>query len=89
VPFADSFKNNIPLVCDQTVPGVLVGYWQYSSDSTIGYGLKNDTDTAIYVPLRIAKLKFISSDTLKLIQQTSFALPNIFFKGYVEKVNSH
>jgi len=87
--FADSFNYKIPLVCDQAVPGILIGYWQYDLDSTIGYGLKNVSDTAYLVPLRIARLTFISSDTLKLIQQSSFAQPDIYYQHFVEKIYSH
>lgn len=86
VTFADSFKYYIQLVCDRPVPGALTGDWNYSADSTLGYGLQ--TDTGCCVSLNIAKLLFINADSLKLGQLSSFASPDDRYQFYVEKTYS-
>jgi hypothetical protein len=87
VSFATNFNYYIQLVCDQPIPSTLNGNWQYGADSILGYGLK--TDTGLNISLNIAKLKLITSDTLKLAQGSSFASPDIHYQFYVDKTYSH
>jgi len=83
ISFANGITYHINLVCNQAIPGELTGWLTFNdNDSTIGYGLKTDSF------LKIAKLVLVTADTLKLIQQTSFAAPNIPYGGFEEKTYS-
>ena len=84
ITFAKGITYHINLVCNQAVPGEFVGSLTYNDeDSTMGYGLKTDT------LLSIAKLVMVTADTLKLIQRSSFAAPDIRYTGFQEKTYSH
>jgi hypothetical protein len=81
--FAHGLHYSINLVCPEHGSGTFSGEWTYfSNDSSLGYG----SDTALY--LKNAFLKLVTKDTLKLIQQSSFATPEIQYSSYVEKTYS-
>jgi hypothetical protein len=81
--FAHGLHYTVNLVCPQSGSGTFSGVWTYfSNDSSLGYG----SDTASF--LNNAVLKLVTTDTLKLIQQSSFATPEIHYSYYVEKTYS-
>ena len=87
ITFGDDFNYYVKLVCNQPSTSLFTGQWEYGSDSTLGYYLK--TDTPVYTALDIAKLEFITTDTMRLIQQSSFAHPDIRSPYFFEKTYAH
>jgi len=87
VTFAENFNYYINLVCDQPDSAVLNGQWTYTPDSVLGYALKSDT--GVYASMNTARLEIVTSDSLKLIQQSSFATPDIRDSFFFEKTYSH
>lgn len=85
VSFAKGNRYQINLVCNQPVPGELIGYFSYGPDSVIGFGLM--TDTLAWYPATL--LKMVSKDSLRLIQRSSFTAPDILYDAYVERTYSH
>jgi len=87
VTFAGNFNYYIKLVCEQPDSAILNGQWTYTPDSVLGYALKSDT--GVYASMSIARLEIVTSDSLKLIQESSFATPDIRDSFFFEKTYSH
>jgi hypothetical protein len=84
--FGNNFNYYIQLVCGQSVPVSFNGDWNFLPDSSLGFGLK--TDTGVFSSLNIAKLEMVIPDTLKLVQEGSFASPGIPNQLFFEKTYS-
>jgi hypothetical protein len=82
IAFHSILHYYMQLVCNQPAGGELIGAWTYNSDSTFGYGSKSDT------MLNSGRLITVTQDTLKLVQQSSFATPDSLYPSYVEKTYS-
>ena len=82
--FYTGINYQVHLECGQSLPRELNGEWTYSSDSTVGFGLKSDT----LKWLSVSKLVMVTPDTLKLIQPSSFTAPDSLYSGFEEKTYS-
>jgi hypothetical protein len=88
ITFAINFDYYVKLVCDQSVPTTLVGDWNLFPDSMMGFGSKT-TDTSITTALNNARLELITTDSLKFVQQRSFAKPDSASLFYYEMTYAH
>jgi hypothetical protein len=65
------------LVCNPSPSDKLNGTWQYYPDSTITYGLASDTGFSVQ---QAGFILMITSDSLRLLQQSDFAIPDVRYK---------
>jgi hypothetical protein len=83
----DSNNYYMKLVCGQPAPALLKGEWRFDPDSTLVFS--SWPDTFVYSSANIAKLKIITSDSLRLIQQVSFTHPDTRNPNYYEMTYAH
>ena len=88
ITFANNSDYYVKLVCNQSAPATLVGDWNLLPDSMLGFGSKT-SDTSITTALNIAKLELVTTDSLKFVQQRSFAKPDSVSLNFYEMTYAH
>ena len=88
ITFANNFDYYVKLVCNQSAPATLAGDWNLLPDSNLGFGSKT-SDTSVTTALNIAKLELVTTDSLKFVQQRSFAKPDSADLNIYEMTYAH